>query len=145
MGNFLVVVDMQTNFINECGAQKIIDGVVRKIEAAKIKGYEIVLTVDKSGGSIEKSILRACEGCKQYFKNSYGSKELILDLFDKRPDTVEFVGVCTDVCVIANVLGTMAFLPFAEIVLDGKCCASSDKKGHLAALRVMKSCNIKVI
>lgn len=144
MEKILVVVDMQTAFINQCGAQRIICNVVNKIEARKKEGYKIVLTVDKSGGTPEKSVLRACKGCKQYYKSSYGCKELILDLFKKDPDTVEFVGVCTDVCVLVNLLGTMAFLPFADIVLDSKCCAALDKKGHVAALRVMKACNVKI-
>lgn len=144
MSKILVVVDMQTKFIKQCGAEKIVDGVVVKIKARKEEGYEVILTVDKCGGELNERIAEICKGQKTYKKRSYGCKELILDLYEKNPDTVEFVGVCTDVCVIANALGTMAFLPYAEIVVDGSCCASQ-KDGHIAALRVMKSCNIKVI
>lgn len=144
MSKFLVIVDMQTEFIKQCGAERIIDNVIKKIKDKKKKGYEVVLTVDKSGGELDGRILEICKGCKQYKKHSYGCKELILDLYERKPDIVEFVGICTDICVIANVLGTMAFLPFAEIVVDSNCC-TSEKEGHIAALRVMKSCNVKVI
>lgn len=144
MGKVLVVVDMQTEFIKQCGAEAIVKNVVKKIKARRAEGYEVIFTVDKSGGEPDGSISKLCEGQKPYEKHSYGCKELILDLYVKNPDTVEFAGVCTDICVIANVLGTMAFLPFAEIVVDGSCCAS-EKEGHAAALRVMKACNVKVI
>lgn len=144
MGKILVVVDMQTKFIAQCNAEKITDRVVEKIKLRKSEGYEIILTIDKSGGELDGKISEICEGDKIYEKHSYGCKELILDLYEKNPDTVEFVGVCTDICVIANVLGTMAFLPFAEIVVDKNCCASQ-KKGHQAALQIMNSCNVNLI
>lgn len=145
MKKILVVVDMQTAFIRQCGAGRIIDNVIEKIEIRKQEGYEIIFTVDKSGGELDGRISESCKADRVYKKHSYGCKELILDLYKSKPEIVEFAGVCTDICVLTNALGTMAFLPFAEIVVDGKCCASEDKKSHTAALSVMRSCKITVV
>lgn len=144
MKKVLVVVDMQKKFIEECRADGIVPCVVRKIGQRRAEGFEILFTSDDSGGDFEESIAALAAGCGIYRKNSYGSKRLILDLAEKNPETVEVVGVCTDICVITNVLAIMAFLPFSEIIVDGNCCASS-KTGHSAALRVMRSCNVNVI
>lgn len=144
MKKVLVIVDMQTGFIEQCRAENIINNLIKKIEKRIKDGYEIILTLDREGGKIDCRIMDICRDSKIYKKHSYGCKELILDLFATNPETVEFVGICTDICVITNVLGTMAFLPFAEIVVDSSCCASQ-KEGQLAALKVMKSCGVNVI
>ncbi len=144
MKKVLVVIDMQTKFIAECRAERIIPAVARKIERRREEGYEILFTLDKSGGEMTEEIARQRGNPKIYSKRSYGCAELIRDLFSGKPDVVEFAGVCTDVCVITNVLATMAFLPFAEIVVDESCCASHPEK-HLAAIEVMKSCNVTVL
>lgn len=144
MSKILVVVDMQKNFIKQTGAEAIVAKVAEKIKRRLRENYEIVLTLDKSGGEPDGRILDACNGAKTFRKHSYGCEELISYLKDRIPDKVEFVGVCTDICVITNVLGTMAFLPFANIVVDGGCCASYRAEGHRAALRVMRACNIEV-
>lgn len=143
MSKILVVIDMQTEFLKQCRAENLAADVEEKIRRRKSEGYEVLLTLDKSGGLLVDGIARESRGCKIYKKHSYGCKELILDLAAAQPEKVEFVGVCTDICVIANVLGTMAFLPFAEISVDGSCCASADG-GHSAALSVMRACNITV-
>lgn len=144
MSNILVVVDMQKKFIKECGAENIVPKAVEKIEERKIEGYEILFTCDKFGGEFEDRIRAAAYGSKIYNKHSYGCEELILDLKKKSPETVEFIGICTDICVITNVLATMSFLPFAKISVAADCCAS-EREGHLAALRVLKACKVEVI
>ena len=144
MGKVLVVVDMQKKFIVDCGAFDIVPLVADKIKAKKAEGYEIVLTLDKSGGKLCGEVAAVSSGAKIYKKHSYGCKQLILALADNKPEIIEFAGVCTDICVITNVLGVMAFLPESKIIVDAKCC-SSNTRGHLAALQVMKACKIEVI
>lgn len=143
MCKVLVIIDMQKKFIETCRAGRIVPRVVEKIERRKAEGYEIVATYDLSGGETVEGVADAAEGCRIYEKRSYGCKRLILDLCRTNPDRIEFVGVCTDICVIANVLGVMAFLPFAEISVDASCCASSPR-GHRAALEIFRACNVKV-
>lgn len=144
MGKILVLVDVQTEFLKRCGGEELIKNIVAKIEKRIAEGYEIILTSDKSGGELDGRIARLCEGRKIFKKRSYGSKELILYLARKKPETVEFAGICTDICVITNVLGTATFLPLANISVDGGCCAS-EPEGHIAAIKVMRACNIKVV
>lgn len=144
MKNVLVIIDMQKNFISDCKARRIVPAVAEKIKQRIADGYEIMLTVDKSGGKTAPPVLRTCRGCKVFHKHTYGSEELILALKELQPASVEFVGVCTDICVVCNVLAAKVFLPNARITVDSACCASFDG-GNSAALQVMKSCNVTVV
>ena len=81
------------------------------------------------------------------YKNTFGSDDLreFLEKFKDKIESVEFVGLCTDVCVISNVLMARQALPDTEITVDASCCAGTTPEKHLAALEVMKSCQINVI
>lgn len=144
MQKVLVVIDVQENFIRPFG-DGFLSRVIEKIESRAEEGYEILFTSDRQGGKIPERLSALCARCKIYDKRSYGCRQLILDLAEKRPQKIEFIGVCTDICVIANVLGVMAFLPDADISVDGRCCASQQEQGHRAAIEVMKSCKIDVL
>lgn len=79
---------------------------------------------------------------------SYKLMEFINDYLYTYPEitTIEFVGICTDICVVSNVLmAKAAFYDKYEIVVDAKCCAGSTPERHKAALDTMKSCQINVI
>lgn len=119
--------------------------VAAKIRQRAEEGYEIILTLDKSGGGLDEKIASGCGGAKIFKKHSYGCEKLIAYLRERKPDKVEFVGVCTDICVITNVLATITVLPFAEIAVDGGCCAAENSVGHNCALKVMKACNVEVL
>lgn len=59
---------------------------------------------------------------------------------------IEFVGFCTDICVVSNVLMTKAYLyDRANITVDSNCCAGTSLAAHEAALMVMESCQINVV
>lgn len=60
-------------------------------------------------------------------------------------DTIQIVGVCTDICVISNALALRAKYPNIPIIVDASCCAGTTPENHKAALEVMKSCCIEVI
>ena len=81
------------------------------------------------------------------YKNTFGS-DVLGDLLVKHKDEIEeieFVGLCTDICVISNVLMTRQKLPNTKIVVDSSCCAGTTPEKHKAALEVMKSCQIEVV
>lgn len=59
--------------------------------------------------------------------------------------TIEFIGVCTDICVVSNALMTRAAFPDINIVVDARCCAGTSPEAHEAALAIMRSCQIDVI
>lgn len=81
------------------------------------------------------------------YKNTFGSDDL-RDFFVKHKEDleeVEFVGLCTDICVVSNVLMARQEMPDKKIVVDASCCAGVTPEKHKAALEVMKSCQIDVI
>lgn len=80
-------------------------------------------------------------------KETFGSVKLaeILKKYEKEITDITFMGFYTDICVISNVLLTKAFLPNTRIIVDASCCAGTTLDKHLAALEVMKSCQIDII
>ncbi len=57
---------------------------------------------------------------------------------------VELCGLCTDICVITNALLLKAALPEARVAVQAHLCAGLTRERHLAALEVMRSCQIAV-
>lgn len=80
-------------------------------------------------------------------KNTFGSIKLceILKQYENGITDITFMGFCTDICVVSNALMARAYLPNTRIIVDASCCAGSTLDKHLAALEVMKSCQIDVI
>lgn len=81
------------------------------------------------------------------YKNTFGADDL-RDFLIEREDSikeVEFVGVCTDICVVSNALMARQALPNTIIKVDASCCAGTNKEAHKAALITMKSCQIDII
>lgn len=172
MKKILVVVDMQNDFISGAlgspAARKIVPAVARKINERRSQGYGIVFTMDTHGkdylstaegralpvehcikGSygwrLCEEISAAAEGCETFEKGAFGSRALIAYLEKIHPDEIEFIGLCTDICVISNAITAKTFLPETTITVDGSCCAGSTEEGHAAALSAMRSCQIKII
>jgi nicotinamidase-related amidase len=172
MGNVLVVVDMQNDFISGSlgtqEAQKIVKDVAAVISQKIKEGYEVVFTMDTHGENylqtsegkhlpvvhcvkgtygwqLDGNILPFAEGRKIFEKPTFASLTLFDYLRDIRPSIVELVGVCTDICVVSNALGIKANLPESEIIVNGNACAATTSENHIAALKTMASCQIKII
>lgn len=60
-------------------------------------------------------------------------------------ESIEFCGVCTDICVVSNALITKTVFHNIPIIVDSKCCAGVTPEKHEAALETMRSCQIEVI
>lgn len=90
--------------------------------------------------------LRTEKAVKVYQKPCFGSTSLVSDLKDAYEnsllDSVELVGICTDICVISNALMIKSALPELPIFVDASCCVGVSPEKHKAALDVMKSCQI---
>jgi nicotinamidase-related amidase len=86
---------------------------------------------------------------KYVYKPTFGSTDLMATIesyTNGEKFTITFMGFCTDICVISNVLMTKAlFFDKADIYVDSKCCAGVTEDKHNAALEVMRSCQIHVI
>ena len=107
---------------------------------------------NSKGWQIHGDILNVDISCEATFirKPTFGSIDLIMFLqeeYDKNPldFEVHFCGLCTDICVVSNVLMTKAFFPNIKIVLHADCCAGVTPEKHQAAIETMKSCQIDVI
>lgn len=105
---------------------------------------EISSVVDKTPGYLKYSSDKIINS--RIYKNTFGSddlREFLLTYNDI--DEIEFCGLCTDICVVSNVLMTRQTLPNTKITVDASCCAGVTPEKHKAALEVMKSCQINVI
>lgn len=72
-------------------------------------------------------------------------EDIYMNINDEGVDEIEFVGLCTDICVISNALMAKAqFYNSTPISCDATCCAGVTPEKHAAALEVMKSCQIIV-
>ena len=61
------------------------------------------------------------------------------------PESIDLVGLCTDICVISNALLVKAFYPETTITVDAAACAGATPEGHKTALAAMKPCHIDII
>lgn len=91
-------------------------------------------------------------GGNVFKKPTFGSMELALYLQKMQDECedigvaleVEFIGVCTDICVVSNAMLTKTFAPNAIVKVDASCCAGCTPEKHNDALSVMQSCQIEV-
>ena len=83
-----------------------------------------------------------------YEKITFGCPELAEDLLERNKKTpiesIELVGLCTDICVVSNALLIKAFLPETPVFVDSACAAGVTREKHEAALETMRSCQIVV-
>lgn len=171
MNKVLLVVDMQNDFIfgalGTPEARGIVDNVLQKVIEARKSNDTIIFTKDLHYeedycDSVESAFVpRHCmanedghwiiECLRPYMdywvtKSTYGYTHWEdLPTFIGTADFIEVVGVCTDICVISNVLMLRSLYPTIPIVVDASCCAGLTPEKHRAALEVMKSCNVEVI
>jgi nicotinamidase-related amidase len=167
----LIVIDMQHDFIDgplgTPEAVAIIPHVQKKIDEYNVNGCNIIFTRDthfenylstqegaklpvkhcvlKTPGWCIHEAIQSQYGAAIVNKYTFGYDEwnAYCDILDI--EHIEVVGVCTDICVISNVLALKACYPDAEITVDASCCAGTTPENHKAALQVMKSCQVNVI
>lgn len=170
----LVVVDMQHDFVDGAlgspAAQAIVPQVAAKIRTYQEAGDYVICTRDTH----EENYLETQEGrnlpvphcirgsqgwqileelhCQDFpavDKVTFGSRELPQVLAQAFPngdmDSIELVGLCTDICVISNAMVLKAFFPEVPILVDSACCAGVTPQSHENALEAMKVCQITVL
>lgn len=166
----LVVVDMQNDFIDgalgTAEAPGIIEGVKAKIAKYVAAGGKIIYTQDTHDRDYlltqegKKLPVEHClkgspgwriypglyvEGSPVVEKPAFGSLELA-DLVAGIGgiESVELVGICTDICVISNALILKAKLPEVPVLVDASCCAGITPASHENALAALKMCQVEV-
>ena len=172
MEKLLIVVDMQKDFVDGSlgtrEAQAIVPAVRAKIEQHEgpviftrdtheadyldtqegrflpvphclrgTKGWEIIP---------ELKALSEREGVQIIDKPSFGSTVLAALVSEKRDrlESIELIGLCTDICVVSNALLIKAALPEMPLFVDASCCAGVTPESHEAALTTMKYCQITI-
>lgn len=172
MRELLVVVDMQTDFVDGAlgtkEAQNIVENVVSKVKSAKECGKDIIFTMDthqenysetqegkklpiahcikgSKGWEIIPQLRELTQDCMILEKPSFGSTQLAHIAAREQYERIELVGLCTDICVISNAMILKSSLPEAEIFVDANCCAGVSPESHRNALEAMKMCQIEIL
>lgn len=87
---------------------------------------------------------------RPFKKASFGSKALMEQIekdvkFTDNNLQVDFVGVCTGICVISNAISAKMFAPEAVIRVIEKACACVTPQTHQTAIEAMKTCQIDIV
>ncbi|MCR5830135.1 MAG: cysteine hydrolase [Lachnospiraceae bacterium] len=168
MNKLLVIVDMQNDFIGDGSlgtkeAAAIVDGI-----AAYAKGFDgtVIATMDThaenymntqegrklpvphcikptDGWKLDPKIEEVVSG--KIEKGTFGSVALGELIARNKYDSVEFCGVCTDICVISNALLAKAFSPETPVRVLRDLCAGVTPESHETALKAMASCQIEIV
>ena len=171
---YLVVVDMQNDFIDGAlgtpEAQKVLPLVVEKVrnfdgeviftrdthapnymETQEGKNLPVIHCVqDEPGWQLAEALdtWRKENPSTVFDKVTFGCKELpefFLQRAAEAPiESIEFCGVCTDICVVSNALLLKAFLPEVPMSAAADCCAGTTVANHESALNTMKMCQIQI-
>ena len=170
----LCVIDMQNDFIDGAlgskEAEAIVDNVKRKIELYRKNGDTVIFTRDTHGPDYlstaegKKLPIPHCilgspgwqihpdidtSGHRIFDKPTFGSTELALYLAKEnlvsRISEVFIVGVCTDICVLANAMLIKSALPECRVAVISRLCAGTSDKAHATALAAMAGCQIEII
>ena len=174
MKEFLVVVDMQKDFVDGSLGTAEAQAIVPRV-AETIRRFDgrVFVTLDTHGTDylstsegrhlpvahcikgtpgwqLDGAIAAALEGKDVVVleKPTFGSLELVEQLrraANGEAFAVTLVGLCTDICVVSNALLLKAAMPEAPITVDASCCAGVTPESHRHALETMKSCQIRVI
>lgn len=155
-------------------AQAIVPAVVAKIETAKANGDRVFVTMDTHGEDymqtqegknlpvphcikdtdgwrLDASVAGAIgdAACAILEKPTFGATKLPETLRQAmenvgQPDEIEFIGLCTGICVISNVLLTKAAFPELPVTVDAACCACVTPASHQTALQAMALCQVGI-
>lgn len=169
---YLIVVDMQKDFVNKALGTAEAEAIVPAV-LDKVKNFdgEVIFTKDTHFAnylSTAEGRMLPVEHCikgtdgwmlideleqycaenknKVYEKLTFGCKELAQDMarVQEEIESVELIGLCTDICVVSNALLLKVFMPEVAITVDAACCAGVTPQAHEAALQTMGSCQIRV-
>ena len=167
----LAIIDMQKDFIDGALGTKeavaIVPEVAARLAQARADGETVVFTRDThhayylltqegrklpvphclegtDGWQIDAAL--AVEDAPVFDKPGFGSPALI-EYLRSLPtlEGVEFIGLCTDICVITNAMMTKGALPEVPLSVRADCCAGVTPQSHETALQAMRMCQISIV
>lgn len=154
--NYLIVVDMQKDFIDQAlGTKEAVSIVDNVVNLVKDFDGEVIFTRDTHKENYMDTFegknlpvphcifntegWEICDELKPYVKRvidkpTFGSVDLMEVLKKENKvnpiSSITLVGLCTDICVISNTLLIKAALPEVEIIVDASCCAGVSVESH---------------
>ena len=160
----LIVVDMQKDFISgplgTAEARAIVPYVAEKAKNTPRENLFVTLDTHQpnymetnegtEGHALDNAIAAAVDGIpasRIIRKPTFGSVALtdMLRALPEPPTEIEFVGVCTGICVISNAMLCKAAFPEANIVIDAALCACVTPESHDTALNAMRLCQMEIL
>lgn len=173
MKKFLIVVDMQKDFVDGAlGTKEAVEIVPKVVEKISNFEGEIIVTYDThfenymdtaegkslpvphcikgtDGWQLDRQVANALKDKSHIFleKPTFGSVALpniIKERANNEDFTIELIGLCTDICVVSNALLLKANFPEKQISVDQSCCAGVTPETHAAAITTMKMCQINI-
>lgn len=172
MKKLLIVIDYQNDFVTGSlgfpKAAALEQRIAAKIQQYRARGDEIVFTLDthndryldtQEGHCLPVAhCLEGTDGWKLFgsvaglrigddhcfIKHSFGSPDLFRYLCTKTYESIELVGVVSNICVISNAILAKTALPEVPVIVDAACVASNDDCLNKEALHVMESLQIHV-
>ena len=173
MKKCLIVVDYQNDFVSGSlgfpEAEELECSIAQKIEQYRTRGDEVMFTFDTHGEDYLNTqegrhlpvahCLRNTDGHKLYgrvaglilesdqrfCKNTFGSDELYRYLRTNPFESIELVGLVSNICVISNAVLAKTAQPETPVLVDANCTASNDSRLHQAALDVMAGLQMQII
>lgn len=172
MKKCLIVVDYQNDFVTgTLGFPEAISlepSIADKIKEYRANGDKVVFTFDThsanyletqegqglpvphcientAGHELHGKVAELIQQTDQrFYKNTFGSDTLYLFLKMERFESIELVGVVSNICVIANAVLAKTAQPETPIIVDARCTASNDSELNRAALAVMSSLQVQI-
>jgi nicotinamidase-related amidase len=98
----------------------------------KTEGWELIDEIKELVNNVSKYLIidKTTPGSTLIYNWLYNNKNNI--------ESVEFVGVCTDICVLSNVVMAKSALTNSRVIVDASACAGSTKDNHEKALDLMQ-------
>ena len=165
---FLIVVDMQVDFINGALGSKHAEAIVPAV-LKKVKEFDgkVIFTQDTHNSTYPETQegrklpiphcvkdtdgWQICEDLRTYAdtvvdKPTFGSMALpeFISGYGQPIEEIELCGLCTDICVISNAMILKAAFPEARITVDASCCAGVTPESHETALAALRAVQIEV-
>ena len=169
MSKILIVVDMQNDFIDGALGTKeavsivpyvkdIIESFDGKVYFTRDTHFENYMETQEGANLPIPHCIKGTDGwqiraeldalrrTEAIDKLTFGSSALVEVLKNEKDiESITFVGLCTDICVISNAMVVKAFFPEVPLIVDAMGCAGVSPESHQRALEAMKVCQIKII
>lgn len=173
MKRCLIVVDYQEDFVSgSLGFPKAValeENIAEKIGEYRKNGDAVVFTFDTHGenymdtqegrylpiphclrgtkghGLYGKVAELMLESDERFYKDAFGSGELYAFLKGQAFESIELVGVVSNICVLSNAVLAKTAQPETPVLVDAACVSSNDERLNEQALDVMQGLQIRVI